>query len=186
MLKITLSFLSALFLILWNSMNPEAPETPADKQPVAMADSLPNAAAWPAELDVTPFAGPKMTPSPACLAVAATGEVYVGVDMIGSLGKDPGKGSIVRLVDSNNDGVVDSHTTFAMVDDPRGIISMGDQLFVLHTTFSPETKKASGMDLVVFEDKNHDGLADGPSKPLIQNICSPKFLQGSMAGYTLR
>lgn len=139
------------------------------------ADTLPNATTWPEELDVTPFAGPQLTPSPACLAVAATGEVYVGVDMIGSLGKDPGKGSIVRLVDADNDGKVDKHTTFAKVDDPRGIISMGDQLFVLHTTFADG--KASGMALVVFEDKNHDGLADGPSTTLIQGISNPKFLQ---------
>jgi putative heme-binding domain-containing protein len=96
--------------------------------------------------------------------------------MIGSLGKDPGKGSIIRLVDCNNDGILDSHTQYVQVDNPRGIISLGDQLFVLHTTFSAEGK-ASGMDLVVFEDKDHDGIADGPSKPLIQNISSPKFLQ---------
>ncbi len=131
----------------------------------------------PDELVITNFAGPDLTPSPSCLAVAPTGEVYVGVDMIGSLGKTPGKGYIIKLVDSNNDGKVDRHTKFAMADNPRGIISQGDQLFVLHTTFSAETGVASGMDLVVFEDKNHDGVADGPSKPLIQNISSPKFLQ---------
>jgi hypothetical protein len=177
MLKITFGLLSTFLLLYWNGMNMQRYEGQEVKKALTKIDSLPNATSWPAELDVTPFAGANLTPSPACLAVAATGEVYVGVDMIGSLGKDPGKGSIVRLVDSNNDGKVDQNTTFAKVDDPRGIISMGDQLFVLHTTFSKETGKASGMDLVVFEDKNHDGVADGPSKPLIQNICSPKFLQ---------
>ena len=140
-------------------------------------DSLANALNWPSELKVTHFAGSELTPSPACLAVAATGEVFVGVDMMGSLGKDPGKGSVVKLVDCNNDGIVDKHTVFAKVDNPRGLIALGDQLFVLHTTFSKETGKASGMDLVVFEDNNRDGMADGPSKPLIQNISSPKFLQ---------
>ncbi|MEO5998659.1 MAG: hypothetical protein ABIN89_17990, partial [Chitinophagaceae bacterium] len=50
---------------------------------------------WPAELEVTNYTGPDLTPSPACLAVAPTGEVFVGVDMIGSLGKTPGKGSII-------------------------------------------------------------------------------------------
>ncbi|GAB3916033.1 DUF7133 domain-containing protein [Larkinella terrae] len=131
----------------------------------------------PDDIVLTNFAGPDLTPSPACLAVAPTGEVFVGVDMIGSLGKTPGKGYVIKLVDSNNDGKVDQHTKYAMVDNPRGIIANGDQLFVLHTTFSAETGKASGMDLVVFEDKNQDGVADGPSKPLIQNISSPKFLQ---------
>ena len=129
------------------------------------------------ELKITQFAGPDLTPSPACLAVAPTGEVFVGVDMMGSLGKDPNKGSIVKLVDDNNDGEVDKHTVFAKVDNPRGIFSLGNQVFVLHTTFSEETGKASGMDLVVFEDNDQDGVADGPSKPLIQNISSPKFLQ---------
>ncbi|ACT91414.1 DUF7133 domain-containing protein [Dyadobacter fermentans] len=176
MLKITLS-VSAFLLMLWTTTGTLKEETRPEARTLARADSLPNAAAWPAELNVTHFAGHDLTPSPACLAVAPTGEVFVGVDMIGSLGKTPGKGSIVRLVDTNNDGKVDQHTTFAMLDNPRGIIAQGDQVFVLHTTFSKETGKASGMDLVVLEDKNHDGVADGPAKPLIQNVCSPKFLQ---------
>src|SRR5690349_1661935 len=79
-----------------------------------IADTLRNASRWPSELSVTNFASADLTPSPACLAVAATGEVFVGVDQIGSLGKTPGKGSIVRLVDSDNDGKVDAHTQFAM------------------------------------------------------------------------
>ena len=37
----------------------------------------------------------------ACLAVLPTGEVFVGVDMMGSLGKEPGYGSIVKLIDAN-------------------------------------------------------------------------------------
>ena len=176
MLKITLS-VSAFLLMLWSTTGTLQKEERSEPRNLTKADSLPNAAAWPAELNVTHFAGHDLAPSPACLAVAPTGEVFVGVDMIGSLGKTPGKGSIVRLVDTNNDGKVDQHTTFAMLDNPRGIIAQGDQVFVLHTTFSKETGKASGMDLVVLEDKNHDGVADGPAKPLIENVCSPKFLQ---------
>jgi putative heme-binding domain-containing protein len=176
MLKITLS-VSAFLLMLWSTTGTLQKEERSEPRNLTKADSLPNAAAWPAELNVTHFAGHDLTPSPACLAVAPTGEVFVGVDMIGSLGKTPGKGSIVRLVDTNNDGKVDQHTNFAMLDNPRGIIAQGDQVFVLHTTFSKETGKASGMDLVVLEDKNHDGVADGPAKPLVQNVCSPKFLQ---------
>jgi putative heme-binding domain-containing protein len=138
-------------------------------------DSLSKSSNWPKELSITHFTGPDLTPSPACLAVAPTGEVFVGVDMMGSLGKEPGKGKIIKLVDCNNDGVVDSHTVFATPDNPRGILPIGDKVYVLHTTFRGSI--ASGMDLVVFEDVNHDGVADGPSKPLIQNISSPKFLQ---------
>jgi hypothetical protein len=68
---------------------------------------------WPDGLTVTPFSGPDLTPSPACLATAPTGEVYVGVDMMGSLGKAPGKGMILSLVDKDNDGKIDGHTEFA-------------------------------------------------------------------------
>ncbi|MHA4894368.1 DUF7133 domain-containing protein [Pedobacter sp. PWIIR3] len=141
------------------------------------ADTPRNASKWPGELSLTNFATSELTPSPACIAVAPTGEVFVGVDKIGSLGKEPGKGSIVKLIDSDNDGKVDKHTQFAAVDNPRGIIALGNKVYVLHTTFSKETRIATGMALVVFEDKDNDGVADGPSQPLIENISSPKFVQ---------
>ena len=130
----------------------------------------------PEDISIVPFAGPDIVPSPACLAVAPGGDVYVGVDMMGSLGKEPNKGLIVKLIDSDNDGKADLYSEYAKVDNPRGIISLGDKLFVLHTTFSEETGIATGMDLVVFEDKNHDDVADGPSKPVIENICSPTYI----------
>ncbi|HLT06838.1 MAG TPA: HEAT repeat domain-containing protein [Cyclobacteriaceae bacterium] len=145
-------------------------------QSLAAIDSLAVGLGWPEDLDIKPFAGPDLVPSPAALAVAPSGEVYVGVDMIGSLGKDPGKGSIVRLVDCNNDGILDSYTEFAQVDNPRGIIVLGNQVFVLHTVFG-EDGLASGMDLVVFEDKDEDGVADGASKPLIQHISNVKYIR---------
>jgi hypothetical protein len=83
---------------------------------------------------------------------------------------------IIRLVDCNNDGIVDSHTEYAAVDNPRGVLPMGDKLYVLHTVFKDTL--ATGMDLVVFEDKDHDGIADGPSKPLVEHISNPVYLQG--------
>jgi putative heme-binding domain-containing protein len=175
MSKITLSLFC--FLILTSCAKYESCEYADTTAATKISDSLATALNWPAELQITYFAGPDVTPSPACLAVASTGEVYAGVDMIGSLGKEPGRGAIVRLVDCNHDGVADKHTEFAKVDNPRGIIALGDQLFVLHTAFSKETGKASGMDLVVFKDADGDGVADGPSKPLIEHISSPKFLQ---------
>ncbi|MBO9637141.1 MAG: c-type cytochrome [Siphonobacter aquaeclarae] len=176
MLKVFLTVFTVAVMLTGLKNNPEIQPRQDKPSRKAVPDSLLNAASWPAELKVANFCGPSLTPSPACLAVAPTGEVYVGVDMIGSLGKEMGKGRIVRLVDSNNDGKVDSHTTFAVVDDPRGIQVVGDKVYVLHTTFSPETKKATGMDLVVFEDKNHDGVADGPSKPLVQHVSNEKFI----------
>ncbi|MFT4031091.1 MAG: HEAT repeat domain-containing protein [Siphonobacter sp.] len=177
MYKVSLVLFVTSLLVLWNSFWKVPQKKETQTQYIARRDSMPNGAVWPSVFSLTPFAGPDLTPSPACLAVAPTGEVYVGVDMIGSLGKKPGNGSIVRLVDSNDDGKVDSHTTFASVDNPRGILPVGDQVFVLHTVFSKESGLATGMDLVVFEDKNHDGVADGPSQPLIEHISNPTYLQ---------
>ena len=130
-----------------------------------------------AKLQIDTLAGPNLIPSPACLAVAPTGEIYVGVDRIGSLGKEPQKGSIIKLIDSDNDGKADTHSLFAQVDNPRGIIPIADALYVLHTTFSEDTGKASGMDLVKYEDKDHNGVADGPPTPLIKNISNPENLR---------
>ena len=138
----------------------------------------------PAELTITKFSGSDITPSPACLAAAATGEVYVGVDLLGSLGKEPGKGSIVRLLDTDHDGKADSHTVFAEIDNPRGLISMGDKLYVLHTIIPKDTKILSGMNLSVLEDKDHDGIADGPPKTLIKDISVALHNQNRGADHT--
>ncbi len=140
-------------------------------------DSVLNALNWPDDLVIKGFSGPALTPSPACMAVAPTGEVFVGVDMMGSLGKEMGKGFIKRLVDCNHDGIMDSYTEFAQLNNPRGILAIGNQVFVLHTTFSDQTKKADNMDLVVFDDIDQDGVADGPAKVLIKNMSNPKYLQ---------
>jgi putative heme-binding domain-containing protein len=170
MLRISLSLVYVVLALIGFVEKLGNSEPQPTRRPRLLADG-------PADIRLTNFAGPDLTPSPACLAVAPTGEVFVGVDMIGSLGKTPGKGYIIKLIDQDNDGKADQHTKFAMVDNPRGIIALRDQVFVLHTTFSKETGKASNMDLVVFEDANQDGVADGPSKPLIQNLSNPNFLQ---------
>lgn len=155
----------------------QPPCEPKERNPaLASIDSLSSSLNWPDDLTITGFTGPDLTPSPACLAVAATGEVYVGVDMIGSLGKEPGKGKIIRLVDCNGDGIMDSYTDYAEVDNPRGILSYGAKLYVLHTQFDTDSS-ATGMDLVVFEDKDGDGKADGPAKPLIEHISNPTYLK---------
>jgi putative heme-binding domain-containing protein len=177
MFKLELVLVYAFLILFGFGWNAKQVEVNKSSNRTFKRDTLRNASKWPSELKLTNFAASDLTPSPACLAVAATGEVYVGVDRIGSLGKEPGKGSIVKLIDSDNDGKVDKHTIFAQVDNPRGIISLGTKVYVLHTTFNKETGIATGMDLVVFDDKNNDGVADGAPEPLIQNISSPKFIQ---------
>jgi putative heme-binding domain-containing protein len=142
------------------------------------------AAANPADLSFTKFAGSDLAPSPACLAAAATGEVYVGVDLLGSLGKGPGKGRIVRLVDADHDGIAEKHSVFAEIDNPRGLISFGDKLYVLHTVIPKDTGILNGMHLSVLEDKNQDGIADGPPKILVRDISVPKHNQDRGADHT--
>ena len=177
MLKVQVSLLFVLVFSLWNSTERNNGEKATSHLMLNRADSLRNASSWPADFSITNFAGADLVPSPACLGVAPGGAVFVGVDMMGSLGKKPGNSRIMKLIDANNDGQVDAHTEFAMVDNPRGILPVGDQLFVLHTMFSKETGLATGMDLVVFADRNNDGVADGPSKPLIEHISNPTFLK---------
>ena len=125
----------------------------------------------PEELEATLFSSKDLTPCVACLSVAPTGEVYAGIDQIGSLGKGAGFGRILRLTDQDNDGVSDSHTIYAEIDNPRGMISVGDKLYVLHTKWADE-KNFDGMFLSVLEDKNGDGKADGPPKHLVKEISS--------------
>lgn len=132
---------------------------------LAFADSVPE------DLDITTFSGPDVTPSPACLCVSADGVVYAGVDLNGSLGKGPGRGRIIRLVDEDKDGIADSHQLFAEIDNARGLIWRGNQLFVLHTAFGDDGL-STGMDLVVLDDKDRDGVADGPAQMLVEGICS--------------
>ncbi len=177
MLKVSYTLIASLLFLILNGTQPWRTETPKNYTTTTRIDSLRNASSWPEELSISNFSSADITPSPACIAVAPSGEVYVGVDKMGSLGKKPGNGSIVRLVDTNNDGKIDQHTTYALADNPRGILPIGDRVYVLHTVFSKETGIATGMNLVVFEDKNNDGVADGPSSLLIEHISSPKFLQ---------
>lgn len=146
--------------------------------------SLVHASTVPEELETTTFAGTEIVPSPACLSAAPTGEVFVGVDMNGSLGKGPGKGKIIRLVDDNNDGTADSHTVFAEIDNPRGLISIGTKLYVLHTVIPEDTGILNGMHLSVLHDENWDGIADGKPERLVSDISVPKHNQDRGADHT--
>ncbi len=128
------------------------------------------ASANPADLGSTRFAGSDLTPSPTCLSAAADGRIFVGVDLLGSLGKGAGMGRIIRLTDTDLDGKADQHTLFAKVDNPRGLISCGDQVFVIHTLIPESTGVLTGMNLSVLEDKDGDGTADGPPRALVTDI----------------
>ena len=61
--------------------------------------------------------------------------MFVCVDRNGSLQADPGMGSILRLVDKNDDGQADEYTVFATLDSPRGAVFDGETLYVSHPPF---------------------------------------------------
>ncbi|WP_227021470.1 DUF7133 domain-containing protein [Oceaniferula marina] len=132
----------------------------------------------------TRFADHRLTPSPSCLSAAPNGDVYVGVDMNGSLGKGAGKGRVVKLVDTNGDGQADTSSVFVELGNPRGLMAVGRRLFVLHTEIPESTGVVSGMHLSVFEDLDQDGVADGPGKRLIKNVSTLKHNQSRGADHT--
>lgn len=124
----------------------------------------------PSELMMVRFSDSRLTPSPSCLASTPYGEVFAGIDLLGSLGKGPGQGRILKLKDLDHDGRADYHSVFAHIDNPRGIIPVGDKVYVLHTEFSSETGLLNGMHLSYLIDADRDGIADGPAVHLVENI----------------
>ena len=168
------SFIHATILALTSTLL-----TAVDKQKKGHAPEV----VVPEELEATLFSPNTLTPCVACIGVAPTGEVYAGVDQIGSLGKGGGKGKIIRLIDEDHDGIHDSHTVYAVIDNPRGIVPVGDKLYVLHTKWGEGTQ-FDGMFLSVLEDKNGDGLADGPPKHLVKEISTRKFNQARGVDHT--
>ena len=148
------------------------------------ATSISGLAAVPSELESSRFSESDMTPSPACLCAHPNGDVFVGVDMLGSLGKGAGKGKVVRLRDTDNDGKADERTVFANLDNPRGLIAVDDKLYVLHTVIPASSGVMTGMHLSVLTDADGDGKADGEPKRLIKNISSLKHNQSRGADHT--
>lgn len=157
---------------------------PARALALLAATSLSSIAKVPSELESSRFSGPEITPSPACLCAHPNGDVFVGVDMLGSLGKGAGKGKVIRLRDTNNDGKADEHTVFANLDNPRGLIAVDDKLYVLHTVIPASTGVMTGMHLSVLTDADGDGKADGEPKRLIKNISTLKHNQSRGADHT--
>jgi glucose/arabinose dehydrogenase len=121
----------------------------------------------PAGFEMTLFAQPPEVNYPACLTTIPHGEVFVGIDEQGSLGKDKDRGRIVRCVDTNGDGVADHIKPFVKLDHPRGMVwdDATRSLYVLHPP-----------DLTRHFDDDNDGVADraealvtGLYNPLAQN-----------------
>lgn len=117
--------------------------TAIDEQKFAAEVKVPNG------FEATLFAAPPKVNYPVAVACEPTGAIYVAVDEQGSLGRTPGGGKILRVVDKDGDGKMDSVTTYCKVDHPRGVAYRNGKVWVCH----PPT-------LTVFEDTDHDGVAD--------------------------
>lgn len=100
--------------------------------------------------DVTLFATPSAANYPVYVAASPSGDLYVSSDGNGSLGRDPGRGRVLRLRDTTGDGRADQVTEFVKnIDAPRGLVWDHDRLYVIHPP-----------DISCFIDRDGDGQAD--------------------------
>ena len=96
---------------------------------------------------------------PVYVAASPDGDLYVSSDGNGSLGREPGRGRVLRLRDTDKDGRADEVTEFIRdIDSPRGLIWDHDRLYLLHPPH-----------ISVFFDRDGDGVAE-ESKRLISDI----------------
>ena len=113
----------------------------------------------PDAFDITLFSPSQTANYPVYVAAAPSGDLFVSSDGNGSLGRDPHRGRVLRLRDTDRDGRADEVTEFVKdVDSPRGLIWDHDRLYLLHPPH-----------ISVFFDKNGDGVAED-SKRLIDGI----------------
>ena len=104
----------------------------------------------PEGFDVTLFANPTAANYPVYVSAAPNGDLYVSSDGNGSLGRNPHRGRILRLRDTDGDGRADEVKEFVKdVDSPRGLVWDHDRLYLIHPP-----------DISVYIDKDGDGVAD--------------------------
>src|ERR1051325_5384993 len=112
----------------------------------------------PAGFELTLFAAPPDVMYPTAITAAPTGELFVAIDENGSLDAQPGRGRVVRCVDTDGDGRADKFNVFAKMDSPRGLFFDNGVLYVLHPPF-----------LTAYYDDDGDGVADR-SEDLVSGI----------------
>ncbi|MEI7861159.1 MAG: hypothetical protein WCJ21_00950, partial [Planctomycetota bacterium] len=122
-----------------------ADETPGP----SVADLLRDVKA-PEGFSATVFAGPALARYPVFVAATVDGTLFVSSDGNGSLDREPHRGRILRLRDTDGDGTADEVKEFvADVDSPRGLVWVDDRLIVLHPPH-----------VSAFRDTDGDGTAD--------------------------
>jgi len=105
----------------------------------------------PPAFSATVFASPPELSYPVYVTAALDGMLFVSADQNGSLGREPNRGKIVRMRDTDGDGRADEFKTFATMDSPRGVA--WDQstrtLYVMHPP-----------DLTAYHDDDGDGVSE--------------------------
>ncbi len=105
--------------------------------------------------EATVFAVPPTVGYPTVVSASADGVLFVAVDENGSLDAKPGRGRVLRCIDSDGDGKADKITVFAEMDSPRGVIWDGPSgagpgtIYVMHPP-----------NLTAYTDTNGDGKSD--------------------------
>ena len=105
--------------------------------------------------EATVFAMPPTVGYPTAVSASADGVLFVAVDENGSLDAKPGRGKVIRCIDSKGTGKADQFTVFAEMDSPRGVIWDGASgkgpgtLYVMHPP-----------NLTAYTDTDGDGKAD--------------------------
>ncbi len=126
----------------------------ADAPPKSEADIL-KSLKVPDGYTATVFAMAPTVGYPTAVSAAADGVLFVAVDENGSLDAKPGRGRVLRCIDSDGDGKADKINTFAEMDSPRGVIWDGASgtgpgtLYVMHPP-----------NLSAYTDTDGDGKAD--------------------------
>ncbi len=149
-----------------------APEDQSSSEEQAFLNELPSSVKVPDGFSATLYASPPDVNYPACIAAAGPGQLFVGVDPQGSLGKKSGNGKVLQCIDQDGDGKADEISTFAEVDHPRGLVYKQGTLWVLHP---PK--------LTAFHDRNQDGTPE--DKDVLIRGLSTKEIEGRGADHTV-
>ena len=136
------------------NIKPTIPKlTPEEEQAILKDVQVPDG------FNVSLFANWQTANYPVYVAASPGGDLYVSSDGNGSLGRQPKRGRVLRLRDTDKDGRADQVTEFIPeIDSPRGLIWDHDRLYLLHPPH-----------ISVFFDRDHDGVAE-ESKRLISDI----------------
>jgi putative heme-binding domain-containing protein len=113
----------------------------------------------------TLFATPAEANYPVFVAATTDGTLFVSSDGNGSLGRDPDRGRILRLRDTDGDGTADEVKKFvADLDSPRGLVFVDGRLVVLHPPHVTAFRDVDGDVVAEEQERLVSGIAFDYSK----------------------